>query len=79
MLGILVKMLRCHSRGDITCFVIVVLASELPSLRRCLAYNTKKGILIRPEGLITQSMLFGRIIEPVAGVTQPWRDETIYR
>jgi len=76
MLGILVKMLRCHSRGDITCFVIVVLASELS---RCLAYNTKKGILIRPEGLITQSMLFGRIIEPVAGVTQPWRDETIYR
>ena len=46
------------SRGDGTCFVIVLL-----SPRRCLAY---RRIVIQPEAVITQSMLFGRIIESVA-------------
>jgi hypothetical protein len=40
-------------------------------------YNTRKDS--NPTAIVTQSLLFARIIEPVTGVTQPWPDEPIWR
>lgn len=68
--------LRSHSLEVMA--VIVELVSGSPNCAD--SWHTIQGRgSDTTEALVTRSMFFGRIIDPVAGVTQPWRDEAISR